>query len=90
MEERALRGRQLRRAPARALFAQPLLRARLVRPLSLSIHQEGGSLGKGKPASCALVRQRGATSFPCATNSWVFAKIFHRRAALSSDALTMR
>ena len=48
MEERALRGRQLRRAPARALFAQPLLRARLVRPLFVIDTPGRGLLGQGK------------------------------------------
>src|SRR5215216_986334 len=54
------------------------------------MHQKGGFCGKGKSPSCTVVRQRGAAVFTCVTSSWVFAKIFHSRAVLSSDAVTMR
>src|SRR6266446_1385701 len=54
------------------------------------MHQRGGSAARKNSLRCAAVRQRGITALACDTNSWVFAKISHSRAVLSTDAVTMR
>ena len=88
---RLLRGGGQRRALAGAVVAEPLFPCgRVVRPLRHLDAPFRRLGGKEEELRCAGVRQRGTTALACDTSSWVSAKISHRRAVLSADAVTMR
>src|SRR5580704_3635762 len=56
----------------------------------MSMHHPGGSAERKKALRCDSVRQRGTTALARVTSTCVSAKMFHTRAVLSAEAVTMR